>query len=63
MIKIDWFEFYNETVRWTAKLVLFSGHFEGNWKQPPGYVNTTGVTVGGNRCFPNHIRMLFYNHK
>jgi hypothetical protein len=51
--RFDWFEYLNETVRWTAKLALFTGQFEGNWHQPAGYSVSTGVTVGGTNIFPN----------
>jgi hypothetical protein len=50
--RFDWFEYYNGTVRWTAKLILFEGYFEGNWEQPTGYVTGTGATVGGTDVFP-----------
>ena len=46
-MRFDRFIFQNGTTQWTAKLILFSGSYEGTWGQPAGYVNNTGVTVGG----------------
>ena len=51
-MRFDRFIFKNLTNQWTAKLVLFSGSYEGTWGLPAGYVANTGLTVGGTNVTP-----------